>query len=119
MGSQQTLTGPDLARGVALDSLEEDEPLLGHFQEEAVLLVRRGTAIFAAGAVCTHYSGPLAEGLVARNQIAVHAASADFPRPRPERMVTNSLSLRAMSAAHWCGQITGFTLPWEYRRRVS
>ena len=38
--------------------------LAGHADGEAVLLVRRGEDIFAVGAVCTHYGGPLAEGLV-------------------------------------------------------
>src|SRR6185295_16418190 len=33
------------------------------------LLVRRGTEFFAVGASCTHYSGPLAEGLVVRNEV--------------------------------------------------
>ena len=36
----------------------------GHVGEEAVLLVRQGDELFAVGATCTHYSGPLAEGLI-------------------------------------------------------
>ena len=39
-------------------------PLLGHFDGEPVILVRQGEQVFATGAVCTHYGGPLAEGLV-------------------------------------------------------
>ena len=46
------------------DELAENEPLLGHFDGEPVILVRQGDQVFATGAVCTHYSGPLAEGLV-------------------------------------------------------
>jgi NADPH-dependent 2,4-dienoyl-CoA reductase/sulfur reductase-like enzyme/nitrite reductase/ring-hydroxylating ferredoxin subunit len=38
--------------------------LLGHVGEDDVLLVRRGAQFFAVGAHCTHYHGPLAEGLV-------------------------------------------------------
>src|SRR5260370_26506619 len=58
------LPGPDLAAGVDFESLAENSPLLGHVGSEAVILVRRGQEVFAIGATCTHYSGPLAEGLV-------------------------------------------------------
>ena len=58
------LSGPDLRAGVKFDGLAESEPLLGHFDGEPVILVRQGDQLFATGAVCTHYGGPLAEGLV-------------------------------------------------------
>ncbi len=60
----QALSGPDLRAGVKYDRLTENEPLLGHFDGEPVIVVRQGEQVFATGAVCTHYSGPLAEGLV-------------------------------------------------------
>jgi apoptosis-inducing factor 3 len=56
--------GPDLAQGTPLRDLEDGRPLLGHVDGEAVLVVRRGAEVFAIGATCSHYSGPLAEGLV-------------------------------------------------------
>jgi apoptosis-inducing factor 3 len=56
--------GPDLAAGVPLADLEDGRPLLGHVAGEEVILVRRGTDVFAIGASCSHYHGPLAEGLV-------------------------------------------------------
>jgi NADPH-dependent 2,4-dienoyl-CoA reductase/sulfur reductase-like enzyme/nitrite reductase/ring-hydroxylating ferredoxin subunit len=62
--NQQALSGPDLRAGVKFHELAESEPLLGHFDGEPVILVRKGDEIFATGAVCTHYNGPLAEGLV-------------------------------------------------------
>ena len=65
MGSANTeLSGPDFAEGIELSTLEEGKPLLGHASGEAVVLVRNGNEVFATGATCTHYSGPLAEGLV-------------------------------------------------------
>lgn len=65
MGSANTdLSGPDLAEGVELSTLKEGKPLLGHARGEALVLVRAGDEVFATGATCTHYSGPLAEGLV-------------------------------------------------------
>src|SRR5579863_7030202 len=60
----QALAGPDLRAGVKYDRVAESEPLLGHFDGESVILVRQGDQLFATGAVCTHYGGPLAEGLV-------------------------------------------------------
>ena len=56
--------GPDLKAGVAFESLRENSPLLGRVDDEAVVLVRVGGEAFAVGAACTHYGGPLAEGLV-------------------------------------------------------
>ncbi len=56
--------GPDLTQGIARDSLPEGGMLVGHVGEEDVLLVRNNADIFALSAHCTHYHGPLAEGLV-------------------------------------------------------
>src|SRR5215510_13747923 len=64
MGQQKELSGPDLAAGVELSRLAENMPLLGHANGDAVMLVRRGADVHAVGATCSHYSGPLAEGLV-------------------------------------------------------
>src|SRR5437667_10468361 len=54
----------DFRSGVEFGKLVENEPLLGDFDGEPVILVRQGEQVFATGAVCTHYSGPLAEGLM-------------------------------------------------------
>ena len=56
--------GPDLSQGVALTLLPENGMLAGHVGEDEVLLVRQGADIFALSAHCTHYHGPLADGLV-------------------------------------------------------
>jgi apoptosis-inducing factor 3 len=58
------LSGPDLTQGIPVAALADGGALLGHAQGEPVLVVRRGAELFAIGAVCTHYSGPLNEGLV-------------------------------------------------------
>ena len=62
--SHSEATGPDLTLGVPADAIADGGMLRGHVGEEAVLLARRGNAFFAIGAVCTHYGGPLAEGLL-------------------------------------------------------
>jgi NADPH-dependent 2,4-dienoyl-CoA reductase/sulfur reductase-like enzyme/nitrite reductase/ring-hydroxylating ferredoxin subunit len=56
--------GPDLEAGVPLGDIPASGVIAGHAGGEAVLLVRRDSEWFAIGAVCTHYSGPLAEGLI-------------------------------------------------------
>ena len=56
--------GPDLTRGVALDHLGDGGMVGGHVGDEAVLLARRGDEFFAIGATCSHYGGPLSEGLI-------------------------------------------------------
>jgi NADPH-dependent 2,4-dienoyl-CoA reductase/sulfur reductase-like enzyme/nitrite reductase/ring-hydroxylating ferredoxin subunit len=38
--------------------------LLGHVDKDPVLLARRGDEIFAIDATCSHYGGPLAQGLM-------------------------------------------------------
>ena len=58
------LSDPDLCQGIVISALAESVPLLGHAQGEPTIVVRRGKELFAIGAVCSHYSGPLAEGLV-------------------------------------------------------
>ncbi len=61
---EPTLPGDDFAQGVALERIPPNDRLLGHAHGEAVLLVRRSDEVFAVGATCTHYGGPLGEGLL-------------------------------------------------------
>jgi NADPH-dependent 2,4-dienoyl-CoA reductase/sulfur reductase-like enzyme/nitrite reductase/ring-hydroxylating ferredoxin subunit len=64
MADQQAApAGPDLSQGIALSQFS-GPTLLGHVGDEEVLLVRSGAEIFAIDAHCSHYHGPLAEGLV-------------------------------------------------------
>jgi nitrite reductase/ring-hydroxylating ferredoxin subunit len=64
MSGDQQLQGPDLAAGVPISAIPDGGMLLGHAQGQAVLVARRNGEIFAIGATCTHYSGPLGEGLL-------------------------------------------------------
>ena len=60
----KTPAGPDLAAGIAFDDIADGAMLQGHVGDDAVLLARRGEELFAVGALCTHYHGPLADGLM-------------------------------------------------------
>ena len=61
-------SGPDLTQGVTLAEFL-DGKLAGHVGDQEVLLVHSGTEIFAVAAHCSHYHGPLAEGLVVGDSI--------------------------------------------------
>jgi NADPH-dependent 2,4-dienoyl-CoA reductase/sulfur reductase-like enzyme/nitrite reductase/ring-hydroxylating ferredoxin subunit len=56
--------GPDLKQGVPVGDVPDGGMLAGQVDGDPALLVRRGEEWFAVGAACTHYSGPLPEGLV-------------------------------------------------------
>ena len=56
--------GPDLRAGIPAGDVPDGGSLAGHVGDQAVLLVRRGAEWFAIGAVCSHYSGPLQDGLI-------------------------------------------------------
>ena len=58
------VSGPDFTQGVAAKDVKPGSPLLGHVGESGVLLANLGDAFSAVSAECTHYHGPLAEGLV-------------------------------------------------------
>src|SRR6516165_6237445 len=68
-GGQEELKGPDLSSGIPVSDLADGAMLLGHAEGESVLLARRGDEIFAIGATCSHYSGPLAEGLLVEDTV--------------------------------------------------
>ena len=69
MSEERKPAGPDLGQGVALADIADGGMLLGHAGGEAVLLARRGRELFAVGAECTHYHGPLAEGILVEDTV--------------------------------------------------
>jgi apoptosis-inducing factor 3 len=64
MTEHQAPSGPDLSQGIPTDSMADGSMLAGRVGNDAVLLARVDNDFFAVGATCTHYSGPLAEGLL-------------------------------------------------------
>ncbi len=64
MDKSTATSDPDLKDGISEADLTDGAMLVGHVDEEAVLLARRGNEVFAIGATCTHYGGPLGEGLM-------------------------------------------------------
>ena len=62
-------SGPDLTQGTDAQSLADGSMLTGRVGSDTVLLARVGTEFFAVGATCTHYGGPLVEGLLVDNTV--------------------------------------------------
>src|SRR6185312_9146654 len=54
---------PDLTRGMPFHDLPDGGKILGTVGEDEVIVLRRGDALFACGAYCTHYHGALMDGL--------------------------------------------------------
>src|SRR4051812_32476833 len=65
---QTSPAGPDLTQGVLLSDFT-GQTLSGHVGDLEVLLVRAGAEIFAIDPHCSHYHGPLAEGIVVGDSI--------------------------------------------------
>ncbi len=67
MADETKLSGPDFAEGVS--EFADGGVVPGHVNGEAILVARRGGTYFAIGATCTHYGGPLADGLIAGDTV--------------------------------------------------
>ena len=63
-GESEEPQGPDLTQGVPAGELGEGDKLVGQVGDDAVLVARVGGKLFAIGAHCTHYHGPLGDGLL-------------------------------------------------------
>ena len=61
--------GLDLGKGIEADRVSEGGIVEGKVGDEDVLLTRRGSEFIAIGAHCTHYGGPLAQGLIVGDEI--------------------------------------------------
>lgn len=55
---------PDFRKGFPIRDLRDGSMVSGKVDGEEVVLGPRGDEFFAIGAHCTHYGGPLAEGLM-------------------------------------------------------
>lgn len=55
---------PDFREGFPFGHVPDGGMVLGRVEADEVVLARQGDGLFAVGAHCTHYHGPLADGLV-------------------------------------------------------
>jgi 3-phenylpropionate/trans-cinnamate dioxygenase ferredoxin reductase subunit len=87
-GNTERPAGPDFAVGVSSALVSEGGLLAGRVGDDPVLIARVGGRCYAVGGKCTHYGGPLAEGLVVGETIrcpwhhaAFHLTTAAVDRP--------------------------------------
>jgi hypothetical protein len=88
-----------------------DGKLVGHVGSEAVLLVGNAAGLFAIGADCTHYYGPLAEGLVVDGSVRCpwhHACCAVLQQMM--RCYSSHIGRRSLAMPSWTRFISASTL---------
>src|SRR5262252_7923839 len=84
--------GPDLRMGIAEQDLADGSMVVGHVEERPVLIARRGQELFAIDAHCTHYGGPLGEGLMVGETVRCPWHHACFSLRSGEALAAPALS---------------------------
>jgi NADPH-dependent 2,4-dienoyl-CoA reductase/sulfur reductase-like enzyme/nitrite reductase/ring-hydroxylating ferredoxin subunit len=92
MADDNKPSGPDLTQGIASADLAEGAMLTGHLGDEDVLLVRRNGRVYAVGAHCTHYHGPLADGILVGDTIRCPWHHACFDLKTGDALAAPALS---------------------------
>src|SRR6476661_8169072 len=80
-------TGPDLLAGIPSGQLAEGHSIAGLVGDQAVLVARSGGRCHAIGATCSHYGGPLAEGIIVDGTVRCpwHHAAFRLDTGEPDR----------------------------------
>jgi NADPH-dependent 2,4-dienoyl-CoA reductase/sulfur reductase-like enzyme/nitrite reductase/ring-hydroxylating ferredoxin subunit len=102
------LAGPNLKAGI-LESGWTTPKLLGHADGEPVLLIRSGTSMFAVSSSCTHYGGPLQDGIVAGETVHCpwHHACFDLRTGAPHAPALNPIAVWNVERAGDRIRVTG------------
>src|SRR5215813_686318 len=85
-------SGPDFTKGIPVGDLAEGSMLTGHVGDDEVMLARQGGKLFALSAYCTHYHGPLAEGLLVGETVRCPWHHARFNLQTGEAVAAPALS---------------------------
>ena len=91
-GDDKKPSGPDLSKGIAASDLKDGAMLAGLVGDDEVVLVRHGGRVSAITAHCTHYHGPLADGLVVGNTVRCPWHHACFDLTTGEALAAPALS---------------------------
>ena len=87
MSDKPDTAAPDFKNGFAVTQLQDGGKVAGRVDDEEAVLVRSGGEYFVIGAHCTHYHGPLADGLVTGDTVRCpwHHACFDLRTGEPVR----------------------------------
>jgi len=85
-------SGPDLSKGLPGANLPEGAMAVGRVGDDEVLLVRKNGALYALSAHCTHYHGPLADGLLVGTTVRCPWHHAHFSLETGEATAAPALS---------------------------
>jgi apoptosis-inducing factor 3 len=85
-------SGPDLQAGIPESTLTDGGMLAGQVADEPVLIARRGGELFAIGAMCSHYGGPLAQGLMVGETVRCPLHHACFSLRTGEALAAPALA---------------------------
>jgi apoptosis-inducing factor 3 len=85
-------SGPDLSAGIPAGDVAEGAMLAGHIGDDEVVVVRKGGKLFAVTAHCTHYHGPLAEGVLVGETVRCPWHHAHFSLQTGEAIAAPALS---------------------------
>jgi NADPH-dependent 2,4-dienoyl-CoA reductase/sulfur reductase-like enzyme/nitrite reductase/ring-hydroxylating ferredoxin subunit len=88
---------PDLTNGIPDGDLADGAMLVGQVGDEQVLLARRGGEVFAIGATCTHYGGPLGDGLMVADTVRCPWHHASFSLRTGEALAAPAFT----ATAYW------------------
>ena len=99
MTDTQHNTGPDLKMGISDADLPDGAMLVGHVEDQAVLLARQNGDVFAIDAACSHYGGPLGEGLMVGDTVRCPWHHACFSLRTGQALAAPALL--PVSCWHW------------------
>src|SRR5262245_7446748 len=87
MSDTPDTAAPDFKNGFAVTQLQDGGKVAGRVDDEEAALVRSADEYFVIGAHCTHYHGPLADGLVTGDTVRCpwHHACFDLRTGEPLR----------------------------------